>query len=157
MKLNAILLTLLSIIISTTTIAQSRKKTVGTNKSYPGTWKLISQKVTYPNGQVFTGDSSTIIQRKIITPTSFVIIIEKKIPEYDNKRLATSVAGGRFTINNGNYEEFTQYASWKGFEVLKIKGKLSVENDKLHLVANANNYLGSAETTIFDEWYIRQD
>jgi len=158
MKLNIIILgTLVYILISTTIFAQPKKKTPGKNTSYLGTWKLVSDKVTYPNGQVFVGDSSTIIQRKIITPTSFVIIIERKIPEYNNKQLATSVAGGRFTINNGNYEEFTQYASWKGFEELKIKGKLSVENGKLHLVANGNNYLGSAETTIFDEWYVRID
>ncbi|MDB5157721.1 MAG: hypothetical protein JWR50_2428 [Mucilaginibacter sp.] len=157
MKPNLIIPTLVCILISTTIFAQSKKKTSGTNNSYLGTWKLVSDKVTYPNGQVFVGDSSTIIQRKIITPTSFVIIIEKKIPDYNNNKLATSVAGGRFVIDKGNYREFTQYASWKGFEVLKINGKLSVENGKLHLVANGNNYVGFAETTIFDEWYIREE
>ncbi|MES2426058.1 MAG: hypothetical protein V4560_03765 [Bacteroidota bacterium] len=153
---NLVFSTLVFIIISSTTFAQSKSKTVNTN-SYLGNWRLLSQKVTYPNGQTGMGDSTNIFQRKIITPNTFVIIIEQNIPSYNNKRLATSVAGGRYTIDKGYYQEFTQYASWKGFEVLKINGKLTVENGKLHLVANLNNYVGFTETTIFDEWYIREE
>lgn len=157
MKAHFIFCTLTYIVISTTTFAQSKKKASAINRSYLGTWKLLSSKVTYPNGQAFSGDSSSILQRKIITPSSFVIIIEKRIPSYDNKRLATSVAGGRFIFDKGSYQEITQYASWKGFEPLKINGKLTVEQGKLHLIAKANNYLGLTDTTVFDEWYIREN
>lgn len=154
MKQNLILFTLVCILISTTIFAQSKKKTSDTNTSHVGTWRLLSQKVTYPNGQIAIGDSSNIFQRKIITPNAFVIIIERKIPNYNNKRLATSVAGGHYAIANGNYEEFTQYASFQGFETMKITGKLSIEDSKLHLVAILSVSTGS---TIYDELYVRED
>lgn len=88
---------------------------VAKNTDHIGTWKLISQKVTYTNGQMFMGDSTMVFQRKILTPTTFVVVIEKKVPDYNNNKLATSVAGGHYTLVDGNYEELTEYASFKGF------------------------------------------
>src|SRR4051812_47153397 len=108
-------------LISTATIAQSKKKTSeapaatkAVSAEHIGSWKLVAQKVTAANGQVFMGDSTNVFQHKILTPTTFVVVIEKKIPAYDNKKLATSVAGGRYTLVDGNYEELTQYAAFKG-------------------------------------------
>ncbi|WP_256002112.1 MULTISPECIES: hypothetical protein [Pedobacter] len=147
MKLKLTLCTFLCALLSATTFAQSATK----NASHIGTWKLISQKVTYPDGQIFTGDSSTVFQRKILTPATFVVVIEKKMANYDNKKLATSVAGGHYTLVNGNYEELTEYASFKGFETMKVNYKLSIEDGKLHTVGTVG------ENIIYDELYIKED
>ena len=169
MKSQQILPTLLGILISALTFAQSpKKKTLTVKKGstraivgqkhivpnktdHIGTWKLISQKVTNENGQMFMGDSTMVFQRKILTPTSFVVVIEKKIPDYGNKKLATSVAGGHYTLVNGNYEELTEYAAFKGFETMKVKYKLTIEDGKLHTVGTLNG------STIYDELYVRED
>ena len=169
MKPQLILSTLLCVLISVSTFAQSpKKKTVTVNKGsakaivgqehivpkntdHIGTWKLISQKVTNENGQMFMGDSTMVFQRKILTPTTFVVIIEKKIPDYDNKKLATSVAGGHYTLVDGKYEELTEYAAFKGFETMKVKYKLTIEDGKLHTVGTLNG------STIYDELYVRED
>jgi hypothetical protein len=169
MKQPLILSTLVCLLISATTFAQSQKKTsaavkkgsakeiVGQTHIIPkssahiGTWKLISQKVTYENGQMFMGDSTMVFQRKILTPKTFVVIIEKKVPDYDNKKLATSVAGGHYTLVNGNYEELTEYAAFKGFETMKVNYKLTIEDGKLHTVGTVGG------STIYDEVYIRED
>jgi hypothetical protein len=138
------------ILISATTFAQSQKKTSqsikksAVNTDHIGTWKLVTQKVTYENGQIFMGDSTNVFQHKILTPTSFVVTIEKKIPAYENRKLAVSVAGGRYTLVDGNYEELTQYASFKGFETMKVNYKLTMEDGKLHTV-------GTVGATIYDE------
>jgi hypothetical protein len=152
MKQKLIRTTLMCILISATAFAQSQKKTStkATNTDHIGTWKLLSQKVTTPNGQIFMGDSTNVFQHKILTPTTFVVTIEKKIPAYDNKKLAVSVAGGRYTLVNGQYEELTQYASFKGFETMKVNYKLTMEDGKLHTV-------GTVGTTIYDEVYVRED
>ncbi|WP_214073517.1 hypothetical protein [Mucilaginibacter sp. dw_454] len=151
-KLSRVIIVCL--LFSATAFAQSKKKT--TKTEYLGTWKLVSSKVTYPDGQIFVGDSSNILQRKIITPNNFVIIIERKIPSLDNKRRATSVAGGHYTLVNGNYEEVTEYASWKGFENVKINGQIMMEHGKLHAVANLTGLNGPG-VSIYDEWYVRED
>lgn len=168
MKPQLILSALLCVFISASTFAQSAKKKttvkkgaknavvgqmhiVPKNTDHIGTWKLISQKVTYDNGQMFMGDSTMVFQRKILTPTTFVVVIEKKIPDYDNKKMATSVAGGHYTLVNGNYEELTEYAAFKGFETMKVKYKLTIEDGKLHTVGTVGG------STIYDEVYVRED
>jgi hypothetical protein len=169
MKHKLINATLVFILISTAAFAQSTKKntlavkratakeivgqvqTTPENNAHIGTWKLISQKVTYDNGQMFMGDSTMVFQHKILTPNTFVVIIEKKIPDYDNKKLATSVAGGHYTLVNGNYEELTEYAAFKGFETMKVNYKLTIEDGKLHTVGTVGG------STIYDEVYVRED
>lgn len=166
MKRTLIICALLCVCVSASTYAQTKKntpvaikktsvKSINAKKSrsndHIGTWKLISQKVTYDNGEVFMGDSSMVFQRKVLTPKTFVVIIEKKIKDYDNKKLATSVAGGHYTLVNGKYEELTEYAAFKGFETMKVNYKLTVEGDKLHTVGTVGG------STIYDEVYIRED
>ena len=164
MKAKATIITLLAISISIGAYAQSKvpyKKKTGltkvvtkpklSNTDHIGIWRLISQKVTYSPGNVFMGDSSSVFQRKILRPHTFVVIIEKIIPDYENKKLATSVAGGHYTLVDGNYEEHTEYAAFKGFETMEIKYKLTIEDGKLHTVGTFNG------TTIYDELYIRED
>ncbi|TSJ36615.1 hypothetical protein FO440_22575 [Mucilaginibacter corticis] len=158
MKLNLLLPTMVGILISTTIFAQSKKKTSQPSTTSPiGSWKLISQKVTYPDGQVSMGDSSNIFQHKILTPTTFVVTIEKKIPNYDNKKLAVSVAGGHYTLVNGDYEELTEYASFKGFETMKVNYKLTMEDGKLHTVGTLSGSGLDGKPTIYDEVYVRED
>ncbi|NNU33523.1 hypothetical protein HK413_04045 [Mucilaginibacter sp. S1162] len=112
MKSKLMLSILLCILISTTVVAQSQKKASKPlkqgaaktlNTDHIGTWKLVSQKITYDNGQIFLGDSTNVFQRLIITPTTCVVIGEAKIPDYDNKKLAISVAGGHYTLIDGKY------------------------------------------------------
>lgn len=164
MKQNLMRLTIAFALISTTTFAQSQKKNsadlkkitvTAINTDHIGSWKLISQKVTYPDGQISMGDSTNVFQHKVITPTTFVVTIEKKIPNYDNKKLAVSVAGGRYTLVNGNYEELTQYASFKGFETMKVNYKLTIEDGKLHTVGTLSGSNG--ESTIYDEVYVKEN
>ncbi|MGV8880330.1 MAG: hypothetical protein ACOH2A_15020 [Sphingobacteriaceae bacterium] len=143
------------ILLSANAFAQSAKKKAAANKDdlnivHIGTWKLLSQKVTYNSGAMFMGDSTMVFQRKILTPTSFVVIIEKRIPNYDNKKLATFVAGGHYTLVDGNYEEFTEYAAFEGFETMKVNYKLTVEDGKLHTV-------GTEGGTIYEEVYVREN
>ncbi|WP_214073516.1 hypothetical protein [Mucilaginibacter sp. dw_454] len=141
------------LLFSATAFAQSKKKT--TTADHIGTWRLLSQKVTYPNGQISIGDSSNVFQHKILTPKTFVVVIEKKIPAYDNKKLCVSVAGGHYTLVDGNYEELTEYAAFKGFETMQVKYKLTMENGKLHTVGTLGSSNG--ESTIYDEVYVRED
>jgi hypothetical protein len=158
MKQKLILSILLCTLISATTFAQ--KKTTGAlkkssaNTDHIGTWKLLSQKITYANGQIAIGDSSNVFQRKILTPTTFVVVIEKKIPNYDNKKLCVSVAGGHYTLVDGQYEELTEYAAFKGFETMKVNYKLTMEDGKLHTVGTVGESTGA---TIYDEVYVRED
>lgn len=154
MKQKLLSFILICLLMSAGVFAQSKKKTPG-NTDHIGTWKLISQKVTYPDGRVSMGDSTNIFQRKILTPTTFVVIIERKIPQLDNARLAASVAGGHYTLVNGNYEELTEYASFKGFETMKVNYKLTIENGKLHTVGTVGGPTGSPTT--YDEVYVRED
>jgi len=168
MKSRLTLSTLMCVLITTAVFAQSAKKKtplksaskkqlVGQMHVIPkkadhiGTWKLISQKVTYSNGGMFMGDSTMVFQRKILTPTTFVVVIEKKIKDYDNKKLATSIAGGHYTLVDGNYEELTEYASFKGFETMKVKYKLTIEDGKLHTVGTVG------ESMIYDEVYVKEE
>ncbi|MES2829758.1 MAG: hypothetical protein V4687_16490 [Bacteroidota bacterium] len=163
--MKGILLSAIALIMLSSSAAFAQSSTVKTTKKpiksatvaaktentdHIGTWKLISQKVTYDNGQVFEGDSTNVFQRKILTPTSFVVIIEKRIPDYENKKLATSVAGGRYTLVDGNYEELTDYAAFKGFETMQVKYKLTIEDGKLHTVGTVGG------NTIYDEVYVRE-
>jgi len=151
MKITLILSAL--VCVSTNTLAQSMSQISSStpNIEHIGTWKLISQKVTYNNGNVFIGDSTSVFQRKILTPSTFAVIIEKRIPDYDHKKLATSVAGGHYTLVNGDYEELTEYASFKGFDTMKVLYKLTIEDGKLHTVGTVG------ESTIYDELYVREE
>ncbi len=162
MKLKLILTALIGVVISGGAFAQSSAKTSGDKKNaakgadkaviaeHIGTWKLVSQKVILASGQIFMGDSTNTFQHKILTPTSFVVVIEKKIPQLDNKKLATSVAGGRYTLVDGNYEELTHYASFKDFETMKVLYKLTIEDGKLHTVGTVGN-------ATYDELYVREN
>jgi hypothetical protein len=99
-----------------------------------GSWRLVSQKIINSEGGVTTADSASLNSIKVYTPTMFVNIGERKIPEYDNKKLVTSCAGGHYTLNGDAYEEFTEFASWKDYKDLKVKFKLTMENGKMHTV-----------------------
>jgi hypothetical protein len=162
MKQKLIVSILLCILISAPSVAQSQKNISKTLKQGPtkalntdhiGAWKLVSQKITYANGQIFLGDSTNVFQRLILTPTACVVIGEAKIPDYDNKKLAISVAGGHYTLVNGNYQVSMQYASYKGFETMKVDYKLTMENGKLHMAGTVTD----SKVTIYDEVYVRED
>jgi len=121
------------------------------NAAHIGTWKLISQKITYANGQILTSDSSAIFLRKILTPKDFVVIVEKKIPELNNKKIVAVASGGTYTLQNGNYQEFTKYASFDGFDKMNINYKLTIKDGKLHTIGT----IGGSE--IYEELYERTD
>ncbi|MES2456145.1 MAG: hypothetical protein V4594_11405 [Bacteroidota bacterium] len=121
------------------------------NTAHIGTWKLISQKITYANGQILTSDSSSIFLRKILTPKDFVVIVEKKIPELNNKKIVAVASGGTYTLLNGNYQEFTKYASFDGFDKMNINYKLTIKDGKLHTIGT----IGGSE--VYEELYERTD
>ncbi|RZK74605.1 MAG: hypothetical protein EOO85_15005 [Pedobacter sp.] len=151
MKNKILALTFLGILICTAGLAQTKKTKSNKNTDHIGTWKLISQKITYENGQVLTSDSASIFLKKILTPTNFVVIVEKKIPELNNKKLAASVSGGTYSLVDGNYQEFTKYAAFDGFEKMNINYKLTVKEGKLHTIGTIG------DPTIYEEVYERVD
>lgn len=163
MKHKILKLTLISILIfgsgfaqiqkekSRKIIAGQKQNTSGKNSAHIGTWKLVSQKITHNNGQVELLDSSTIFLRKILTPTNFVVIVEQKIPELNNKKLATAVSGGTYSLVNGNYQEFTKYAAFQGFEEMKVNYKLTIKDGKLHTIGT------SGGPNVYEEIYEKVD
>lgn len=164
MKNKTLILTLVTMLIGAGSFAQTPKKkndkstrgkqTVqpkisSDNTGHIGTWKLISQKITYANGQILLSDSASVILRKILTPTNFVVIVEKKIPELNHKKIVTGASGGTYTLQNGNYQEFTKYAAFDGFEKMQINYKLTIKDGKLHTIGT----IGGPE--IYEELYER--
>lgn len=125
------------------------------NKSIVGSWKLISQKVTNSDGGVTTADSAALNSVKIYTPTMFVNISERKIPELDNQKIVVSCAGGHYTLKGNVYEEFTEFASYKGYKDMKVKFTLTMEKGKIHTVGSLSGADGNV--TIYDEWFIKVD
>ncbi|MGY3053849.1 hypothetical protein ACVWYG_002051 [Pedobacter sp. UYEF25] len=151
-------------LFSTSLLAQARKKTSiplaktkpatfekAIKASHIGTWKLVLQKVTYSDGNQYIGDSTMVFQRKIITPTTFVVVIEKKVRELEGKKMVTSTAGGHYTLLNGIYQELTEYATFQGFENMEVKYALTVNGNQLHTVGKVG------ENMIYDETYIREN
>jgi len=161
MKNKIIKLAIIGILFCAAGFAQTQKtkaiksnaivkhKTSPNNTDHIGTWKLISQKITYENGQILISDSASVFLRKILTPTNFVVIVEKKIPELNNKKIVTVASGGTYTLQNGNYEEFTKYAAFDGFEKMKINYKLTMKDGKLHTIGTIG------DPTIYEEVYER--
>ncbi|MES2829771.1 MAG: hypothetical protein V4687_16555 [Bacteroidota bacterium] len=125
------------------------------NLNIEGTWRLVAQKVINADGSVLTSDSAALNSMKIYTPTMFVNIGERKIPQLDNQKLVTSCAGGHYTIKGDVYEEFTEFASWKDYKNLKVKFKVTMEKGKLHTVGTLSGADG-VETT-YDEWFSKVD
>lgn len=115
-----------------------------------GTWKLVKQKIVFADGKVHIGDSSNVFQRKILTPTHFVVTIERPNPRAGGKKFVASAAGGRYTLVDGQYAELTEYASFPGYEELEVNYELSVEGDTLHTVGKVND-------DTFEETYIREN
>jgi len=166
MNRKPLIVILLGMLIGTAGLAQQTKKKINKsaarnlaigqkatskNTDHIGTWKLIYQKITYGNGQVLTSDSSSIFLRKILTPTNFVVIVEKKIPELNDKEIVTVASGGTYTLEDGNYQEFTKYASFNDFDKMKIKYKLTLKDGKLHTIGT----IGGPD--IYEEIYQRVD
>lgn len=159
MKNKILSLTIAATLICAAGVAQTQKKKVhnattktsSNSTAHIGTWKLISQKITYQNGQMLLSDSGSVFLRKILTPTNFVVIVEKKVPELNNRKIAASVSGGTYSLVNGNYQEFTKYAAFDGFEKMKINYKLTIKDGKLHTVGT----IGGPE--IYEELYERVD
>jgi hypothetical protein len=166
MKRKPLIIALVAMLIGAVGFAQTPKKgtdkgTAGKtavqrkapfkNAAHIGTWKLISQKITYGNGQILMSDSSSVFLRKILTPTNFVVIVEKKIPELNNKKIVTGASGGTYSLQSGNYQEFTKYAAFDGFEKMQINYKLTMKDGKLHTIGT----IGGSE--IYEELYERVD
>ncbi|HKG05479.1 MAG TPA: hypothetical protein VKB19_03430 [Pedobacter sp.] len=160
MKNKILNLTLIGMLICAAGFAQTQKKKTNTaakvktssnSTAHIGTWKLISQKITYQNGQMLISDSGSVFLRKILTPTNFVVIVEKKVPELNNRKIAASVSGGTYSLENGNYQEFTKYAAFDGFEKMKVNYKLTIKDGQLHTIGT----IGGPE--IYEELYERAD
>lgn len=151
MKNKILKLALVGIFICGTGFAQTQKNKAIKNTDHIGTWKLVSQKITYQNGQILISDSSSVFLRKILTPTNFVVIVERKVPELNNKKIVAGASGGVYTLQNGNYKEFTKYAAFEGFEKMNINYKLTMKEGKLHTIGTT----GGAE--IYEELYERVD
>jgi hypothetical protein len=163
MKYKILKLTLFSVLIYTTGFSQISKEksskvnaklkqnSVARNSDHIGTWKLVSQKITHENGQIEVLDSSSIFLRKILTPTNFIVIVEKKVPELNSKKIATGVSGGVYSLVNGNYQEFTKYASFAGFEDMKVNYKLTIKDGRLSTIGT------SGGPNVYEEIYERVD
>ncbi len=129
--------------------------TFAQKKSIVGTWKLVSQKVTNPDGSTFTADSAALNQVKIYTPTMFVNVSERVIPQTDNQKLVVSCAGGHYLLNGSVYEEFTEFASYKDYKGMKVKFALTMEKGRMHTIGSVSGADGNV--TIYDEWYFKMD
>jgi hypothetical protein len=125
------------------------------SKSIVGTWKLISQKVTNPDGSTYTADSAAVRQVKIYTPTMFVTVAERKIPELNNQTLVIKCAGGHYTLKGEVYEEITEFASYKDYKGMKVKFILTMEGGKVHTIGAVTG--ADMNVTTYDEWYIKTD
>lgn len=124
-------------------------------KDIVGTWKLVSQKITQPDGRIYIADSASLNSKKIYTPTTFVNIGERVIPEAGGEKLIVSCAGGRYSIKGNVYEEFTEFATWRGHKNLKVKFVITMEQGKIHTLG-ALSGLDGVET-IYDEWFVKID
>ena len=144
MKSKFISLTVMIVMLSCLSIAAQTKSIVGT-------WRLVSQKVTNPDGGVYTADSTALNSVKMYTPTMFANISERKIPELENQKIVVSCAGGHYSLKGDVYEEFTEFASYKGFKDMKVKFTLTMEKGRIHTVGSVSGADGVA--TIYDEWY----
>lgn len=121
------------------------------NKSHVGEWKLASQKVTTADGRIFQGDSTNIMQRKILTSLNQVIVIGERM--VDGQRLASSVHGGYYTLNGKDYTEKLEYAAYKDYDKMKCNFQVTVEGDKMHQVGTLEGADGVKTT--YDEMYVR--
>ena len=79
------------------------------------------------------------------------MIVEKKVPELNNKKLVTAVAGGLYSLVNGSYQEFSKYATFTGFEESKANYKLTLKDGKLYTVGT------SGGPNVYEEIYERVD
>ncbi|NQX53036.1 hypothetical protein HQN86_05370 [Pedobacter panaciterrae] len=122
-----------------------------TRLNIEGTWRLVSQKIINSEGGVTTSDSAALNQIKVYTPTMFVNVGERRIPQLDNQKMVVSCAGGHYSLNGDVYEEFTEFASYKDYKDLKVKFKLTMENGKMHTVGTLSGADGIITT--YDEWY----
>ncbi|MGY4385444.1 hypothetical protein ACVWYN_002484 [Pedobacter sp. UYP24] len=125
------------------------------SKLLTGNWKMVSQKVTNPDGSLFSADSTSRTVRKLFTPGMVVVIREQVMPEAGNQKIVVSCAGGIFTLKNGEYEELTNFASYKDYNSMKVKFKLKIESDKLHTFGSLIDSNG--QVAIYDEWYVKED
>lgn len=119
--------------------------------SIVGTWKLVSQRIINADGGVTTADSAALNQIKVYTPTMFVNIGERKIPELNNQKIVVSCAGGHYSLKGNDYEEFTEFASYKDYKDMKVKFKLTMEKGRIHTIGSLSGADGMV--TIYDEWY----
>lgn len=120
-----------------------------------GTWRLVSQKTYNADGSYVTRDSTNVHQIKMYTPTMFVNVAEIKVPDHNDKLLVRNFAGGRYVINGDQYEEFTEFASWKNPRGLKVKMTITMENGMLHTVGMLESDSGWKGK--YDEWYSKVD
>ncbi|RYE54048.1 MAG: hypothetical protein EOP48_13100 [Sphingobacteriales bacterium] len=125
------------------------------SKELTGTWKVISQTVNNPDGSVFTADSTSTSMRKLFTPGMVIVIREMVVPQMDNQKLVVSCAGGLYTLKGGAYEELISFASYQGFDSMKVKFNLKIENGKLHTSGTLTD--GNGQVAVYDEWFVRAD
>jgi hypothetical protein len=153
MKKRLLFILALGLAGSTTLFAQSTSEGLTeqavTADAHVGTWKLVKQRVVLPDGRESHGDSTNVFQRKTLTPSHFVVTIEHVNPQTGVK-LVRSAAGGRYTLTDGKYEELTDYASFPGFQDMKVQYELTVEGDTLHTIGKVNNMT-------YEETYIREN
>lgn len=125
------------------------------SKELTGTWRAISQKIDNPDGSVYTADSTSVNMRKIFTPGMVIVVTEKVIPQADNEKLVVSIAGGQYTLKNGEYEELISFASYQNFASMKVKFNLKIEDGKLHTFGTLT--YSNGQEAIYDEWFVRAD
>lgn len=116
-----------------------------------GEWKLVSQKVIMADGRIFMGDSTNILQRKILTSDNQVVVIGERIK--DGYRLASSVHGGYYTLKGKEYTEKLNYSVHKNFDKMKCNFEMTLEGDKMRQVGILEGADGVKTT--YDEVYVR--
>lgn len=121
------------------------------NNNHIGEWKLVAQKLTAANGQMFQGDSTNIFQRKILTSDNQFIVLGERV--VNGQRLVVSAHGGYYTLNGNTYIEKLNYAAHQGFDKWKSNYLLTVEGDKMHQVGTLD--MGNGILTTYDETYVR--
>jgi hypothetical protein len=121
------------------------------NNNHVGEWKLTLQRVTAADGRIYQGDSTNLLQRKIMTAQNQFIVVGERIT--DGVRLASSVHGGYYSLKGTDYTETLQYAAYPGFEKWKCNFKMTIDGDVMHQVGTLED--GAGVKTTYDEIYVR--
>lgn len=120
------------------------------SNSLLGTWQLVSQTSTLANGRMMHLDSSRLIQVKMFTLSHFMIMAQGMI---GGEKRFLFCSGGRYTLQGNELTEHNEYASYKGYELVKTTYSFIIKADTMYQKGTVIHQDGSK--TGFDEVYVR--